>query len=557
MPGTYVYNGEGPFRASRGGVGAVVVDDQTKDPVDVFKSAYSIGKQLKDDREAEQAAKRKKIEQYLSDLDFSTTGIRSNDYDYFLKGKDALNGFLTHAIMQGADPTNPLFLKDYAKAQEIKRAYSVAVDASKNLNEQIKKATEELYKNPNKFDWDGSLRRIKEVASADLPAAVQMAQKPLLMPKGWDFTTWATGLFDPKKSAFKPEKSVSTNNRGQVIETTEYSKWDNDMKAFPKVQEIAGWALRNDANFRDYVLDRWDGLDDRVKEEYSKIAESATKNGNPITAEDYFAYQALEPFAYQQKAYKGETSAAKEANKYAFGRGAAKKDFAADIDRYLMLANGDASVYRYRDGGKFSQYGIGAKVGTYVDMMGNTVPDEVISIQHLGKTPEGRPIIKYKTTGTADHPGRGLVDQDGYITTNDPNDIIYPMIKAQYEKDAPKYIYAYQQRVKDLGGWKTGTIDPYAPDIMKLSPGYELENAEAEARKKEMQNPNYVAPSTGMGVMGNVFNYILRFTSAANRAMGGTPNKPDETKPSEDNENTEQEPDNESTEQYNYNQDEE
>lgn len=525
-----VINNEGPFRTPGVGPGAVVMPLDQVDPKKEFESAYSISKQLKLDAEIEQAKKREKIKGMLGDIDFDTKGVRAKDMDYFLKGKETLHNFYQNALMRGVNPENSEFMKDYSHANLLKKSYSVAVDASRDLNKNLKTATEELYKNPNKYDWEQSVAKIREASQADLPKALELYGSGLLVPKGWAFEPWAKELFDPKKTAFKPEQTVSTNNKGQVIETSGYSKWDPNLKTYPKVQEIASWALRNNPDFRDYISEQWDALPAQVKQEYAKMAETATKNGNPVSAEDFYASKTLEPFAFTHQAFKGETAGARESAKYAFGKGAVKNEFKADIDRYLMLAAGDNSVYQEREGKKLSQYFVGKKVGTYTitndaGVVAKDVPSYVVSIQHMGKTAEGRPIIRYKTTGTDQQRGQGQVDQDGFVTTNDPNDLIIPMIYSEYGKDATKYVEAYYERAKSLKAWKGGTIDPYVDGVQQLSPEYELEDVEGQAKKIDEDNPANYKPKEE-GEKPGLFGLLNKFTSSFFNNTPAQPSNP-------------------------------
>lgn len=498
-----IVNGEGPYRASTGGVGAVVGPGIT-DPMDTFKESYSIATRIKADMLAEQERKRKAIQVALGDIDFSTKGIRPSDAAYFQKGKNAISSFYQHALSQNVNPDNPGFLKDNARAQAIKRSYSVMVDSSVALNNQIKEAAAALHKDPSKYDWEKSVQNIREFANKPLVQAVN-EPKDLLVPKGWNLEKWASGLFDEKKGEYHPETSVTTDKSGKVIETTGFSEWDPNMKSFPKTQEIASWSIRNNPDFRDYVMGEYDQLPPAVKKEYNAIAQTATKNGNPISAEDYYAYTLLEPYAWTKKNYKGETAYTKAAAKSAAGAGQIKRTFQSDIDRFLLFARGDNSIYQMRDGGKVSQYFVGKKVGTYINDLGEEKPSYLIEAKHMGQTAEGRPIIKYKTTGTVAQAGEGMVDADGYVTTNDPNDIIYPMINSEYGKDAQQYIKAYQDRVKELKAWKGGTVDPYTPEIDKLSPNYKLEDVQKQADAIDELNPDSYNSSSGNRIVKDLF----------------------------------------------------
>lgn len=511
---SYIVNNQQPYDAAGSGPGAVVFQLPERDPLDSFKSAYSIAHQMKMDKWADEDRKRAKMKEYMGDMDFKTDGIRSKDMGYFQQGKNTLHGFYANALMNG-DPSDPAFRKDYEHAQLLKNSYEVAVNSSIDLNKQITAATAELYKNPNKFDFEKSVAKIKDIAQSDLPQAIEKSGSGLLVPKGWQFESWARSFFEAKDSPFKPDQSVRTNSKGQVIETSGYSKWDPNLKSYPKVQEMATWAIRNNPDFRDYVLGKWEELPTGAKQEYAKIAETATKNGNPVTAQDFFANTMLEPFAFTKDAYKGETAGAKESARYYFGKGQVKQEFKADIDRYLLFAGGDNSLFQLRDGKKMSQYFLGKTVGSFKQPDPNNpgkmipVDDKIISIQHLGKTADGRPIIKYKTTSTEATPGEGLVDADGYITTNDPTDIIYPMIYAEFGKEAPKYVSAFQERSKGLGAWRGSTIDPYSEGVLKLSPGYKLEDVQQQVEDQEEDNPsNHLIspPSSDNSFISDIFN---------------------------------------------------
>lgn len=483
-----IVNAEGPYRASTGGVGAVVGPDEALDPMQMFKQSYSIAKQIAADRAAEDAAKRARIKAAIGEIDFSTNGIRANDAEYFHGGKQTLSQFYANALESGVNPDNPDFAKDNAHAQTIKRGYEVMVDASIDLNNKLKAASEALYKDPSKYDWEKSVASIKKYADQPLVAALH-SNEPLLVPKGWNFESWAKGLFDEKTGEFTPDAKVTTEG-GKIIEVKGFSEWDPAMKSFPKIQEAANLMLRHNPDFRDYAMDKYGELPPSVQDEFKSIAETATKNGNPISAEDYYAYTLLEPFGWTQKNFKGETEFAKESAKAGAGQRQVAENFQSDIDRYLLLARGDESIFQQRADGKYSQYGVGERAGTYVNEMGVEVPSLIVSVQHMGKTAEGRPIIKYKTTGTEAMAGKGIVDADGYVTTNDANDLIYPMINSKYGKDAQQYVKAYQERVKKLNAWKGGSVDPYTPEVDKLSPGYKLENVEQQAKTINNLNPD-------------------------------------------------------------------
>jgi len=489
-----VINGEGAYRATTGGVGAVVGDDNIDvNPLNAFKESYSIARHIIGDRLADDERKRAAIKSTIGDIDFSTNGIRANDAPYFQGGKNLIKDFYANAISSGVNPNDPKFIRDNLQAQNIKKSYSVMVDASIDLNKRLKEAYDNLYKNPGKWDVEKSAAQIKKFSNAPITEAINRGNEPLLVPKQWNLEEWAAGVFDEKKGKFTPEEKVITNKKGQVVESSGFGEWDPNMKSFPKTQEVASWELRNNPEFRDHVIDTYGALPPSVQKEYQSIAQTATQNGNPISAEDYYAYTLLEPFAWTKSKYKGETADVKEGAKIRAGTAQIKKTFQSDIDRLLLLSRGDNSIFQQRDGKKLSQYFVGKTVGTYADATGKEVPAKVVSIEHLGKTPEGRPIIRYKTTGTENAAGTGLVDEDGFVTTNDPNDIIYPMINSEYGKDAQQYIKAYQDRVKELGAWKGGTIDPYTPDIDKLSPGYKLEDVQSQVNAIDELNPaNYL-----------------------------------------------------------------
>lgn len=492
-----------PFNSGGSGPGAVVLDAQRiKDPMDAFKETFSISQQLQKDKAAEEERKRANIAKMLADLDFKTDGIRSKDTKYFLEGKNNMSGVIAKMLENGSDPTNPSFLKEHNMANTMKKAYEVSVSGSQQLNNDTNNAVKQLYAKPNDYDIPASLAKINTINNADLPTALQLSEKGFLVPKGWDFTKWATGVFNDKKSPFAPGTDVQTDKSGRVLEVQDWGKWDPEMKNVPKVQEVASWALRNEPDFRDYAVDQWGKLSQGQRDTFKTLAAKAPTG--KFQAEDLFAYQLMEPFASRNETYKGYTPYAHESAKISVGNSQIKKQVENDVDRLLLFAGGDNSLYQEIDGKKHSRYVHQQPMGQYPDPVnGQPLPNFLEDVIHDGQTPEGRPIIKFKTTASAAEPDVYKADKDGYVTTSDPYELVKAMINSQYEKNAPLVIETFENRAKQLGAWKNGTFDPYAAKVKALSPGYELENLDEINKAREELNPDADNTDQSGGILGS------------------------------------------------------
>lgn len=466
------------FNGAGGGIGPVIFDKENlfAEVQSQFTNAYNTTNQWRAQKEAEQLRKQDILNKALGDIALDTKGIRPNDATYFLEAKKILQDVHVNALSQNTDPNNPRFKLEYAKALGLKNSYSTMVDASVGLNKAQQDAIKELGDDKDgKYDFQKSMQAIRQRSAMPLDEAITAG--PMLIPNGFNYNKFATTVFG-KDSPYKPDKTVETSKSGMVTEETGYTP--------ERTYEIVADQLVANNDYRDWVNGQFTQLPAGAQQEYEKLADAATKQGKPATAQQIFAYSKAVPFAYQSEAFKGWTPGTTAAWKVWSSNNTAENKV-PDVTEYALFGSGNNQVYQSVNGQKLAMPFIGSQLGEINDKFGAKVGNFLLSWEHVGQDADAtqpRNMFRYKTSWTEANKGMSGIDTEGYITTNNPSEVIFPMIMKRYGAKGPAVIKKLQDNAKASGAWTNEGID-WTKLGKAFGTEYELQDLDKIAENKD------------------------------------------------------------------------